>query len=112
MFKSGDIVEKKNGSTFSNEKITATVDCMDIKFNTDIVWLQETKSWLAASSVQLVQPLDKISELILDLEQQQEEAELKVKAAQEKAKEAQKTVGEAQSKAAKIKNAIEALRKL
>lgn len=47
MFKPGDIVERANGTLFTNGQRTATVESV----KTDTVWLKETKSWLHISGL-------------------------------------------------------------
>lgn len=60
MFRAGDVVKQKYGTTFSNGEKTVTVDRVEIddQFNVgkEMVYFKETGTWLSPCQIELVNP--------------------------------------------------------
>lgn len=64
-FKTGDIVKRKNGGTFSNGEMTVTINA-DRYAPAGCVWLKETHSHIPIHNIELVEPAPSIDIVIAE----------------------------------------------
>lgn len=59
-FNTGDIVKRKDGGTFSNGKLTVTVDnSQSHRAPSGCIWLKETDSFLNPEKLELAEPVSR-----------------------------------------------------
>lgn len=100
--KSGDKVEKLDGRSFSNNRMTLTVNYVEISCSK--VWFKETSTWMSSRELKLVTPID--NRILEVLEKQRDELQAEVKQLLSKASRKEEELKEIRITIKTVKNYI------